>query len=985
MGHTLHACILPECQIATQKGVQGRDLTSFLSQVECFANRNHLPLYVFRRDQRKGFDRLEPEGFYDAIRAYGLPEALADLDRSSQENVPYQVKTIHGLIDSFFVTGVTKQGNPLSPVKSTLTTSMGSHWLADCLRADDTVTFMSQQGRRGHPHTPDDRARLRIVMAEAMDDSVLITSSLPAARAACLHMERFQGAYGWETNWDKPLLTVYNVPATPPRLLMPSIDLADPLAQAPVDRTVHVVTQHCDFLRVMVNDPDMQFDKIRMLITTFELPNLHTRLPLTAVRRILIQCLVSRIRPYLSYQPVTRPQAELLDHLLAQRVHEYFGFPFRFNSKLLSLPLSLLGFDFPCISRLNDASAIQGLLRDLNHHVPAFRTLARITLADWTCQLNNCACPLQAHSPRSFNRSRHSIPAAWITAHQALRESGLSIMLTDKSHLFTGDVALRHVARTALASPHTPDSHMITNLERAGVLRLADVATWHSATPMHPDFMRSSPLSTVPTVLQPFAAARDWPQLSQWLSSLTFRSLLHGDLGRPTDARQPHGDELWTLALPRTLRQSLLEDLLLAAAQISPIPPLDARTFADTIVADGSMIARSVTTRPANHVTFAVTSPVSSFVCAVAPSAPTASSLHGEVYGLIAAALHAMHSAAFTSPILYTDHLNSVRYLENVRNTPTDGYCPAITAGCLYRWLLDILARSRTPPRVTYTPAHTAARSIPARANRVVDYLASSSHAAATPPIAVPLPTFSLPDYCLYSARDGFIESNVQAYIIHTLATRTAADPDFRPSTTLCLPVYNPLPPPAHPYLRASSAYSPLVQLYARCGQLDTALTRFTRFGDIAPWCRFGCSVFETTHHVFAHCPTFASLRALALSSLRTEVAGLLATAESPATLTSSLLRTTSALFEDDADTWPQYATRYYLGTMPPTSFEEALSLADRRVVSSVCNAWHAASIRLAGRIWGDYKRRIRPRELPSLREPPVLPPHLSHLTVSSP
>ena len=55
--------ILPQGQIATQPGAQRRDLTSFLAQLE---NRSQTPLYVLRRDQQKGFDRLEPEGFYGA-------------------------------------------------------------------------------------------------------------------------------------------------------------------------------------------------------------------------------------------------------------------------------------------------------------------------------------------------------------------------------------------------------------------------------------------------------------------------------------------------------------------------------------------------------------------------------------------------------------------------------------------------------------------------------------------------------------------------------------------------------------------------------------------------------------------------------------------------------------------------------------------------------------------------------------------------------
>ena len=43
--------IIPECQVATQPGTQGRDLISYISQIELWAAREHVPLYVLQRDQ----------------------------------------------------------------------------------------------------------------------------------------------------------------------------------------------------------------------------------------------------------------------------------------------------------------------------------------------------------------------------------------------------------------------------------------------------------------------------------------------------------------------------------------------------------------------------------------------------------------------------------------------------------------------------------------------------------------------------------------------------------------------------------------------------------------------------------------------------------------------------------------------------------------------------------------------------------------------
>ncbi|KAG0702845.1 hypothetical protein DFH29DRAFT_999067 [Suillus ampliporus] len=91
-------CVLPEGQVATQPGVQGKDLTSFLSQLE--------------KTNRRASDKLEPQGFYDAIAAYGLPQTIVDFDCSTQLEVPYRIHTAYGLTEPLTITGVTKQGGP---------------------------------------------------------------------------------------------------------------------------------------------------------------------------------------------------------------------------------------------------------------------------------------------------------------------------------------------------------------------------------------------------------------------------------------------------------------------------------------------------------------------------------------------------------------------------------------------------------------------------------------------------------------------------------------------------------------------------------------------------------------------------------------------------------------------------------------------------------------------------------------------------------
>ena len=160
--------IVPQTQVAAQPGTQPRDLLSFISQVETWAARQNLPLYILQRDQKKGFDMLEPQGFYDAITAYGLPQSIIDLDRSSQANVPYRIKTAYGFTDTFSVDGVTKQGGSLSPLKCVLTTSLCNHWLSD-LHSSSTGTLQISSINHIHqtPHTPHDNLTLQPSMVEA--------------------------------------------------------------------------------------------------------------------------------------------------------------------------------------------------------------------------------------------------------------------------------------------------------------------------------------------------------------------------------------------------------------------------------------------------------------------------------------------------------------------------------------------------------------------------------------------------------------------------------------------------------------------------------------------------------------------------------------------------------------------------------------------------------------------------------------------------
>jgi hypothetical protein len=63
-------------------------------------------------------------------------------------------------------------------------------------------------------------------------------------------------------------------------------------------------------------------------------------------------------------------------------------------------------------------------------------------------------------------------------------------------------------------------------------------------------------------------------------------------------------------------------------------------------------------------------------------------------------------------------------------------------------------------------------------------------------------------------------------------------------------------------YTKSPSSSSAVIQLYARSGQLDTALHLSSRLKEgLQHWCRFGCQQIEDRHHILLQCPKFISLQ----------------------------------------------------------------------------------------------------------------------------
>jgi hypothetical protein len=254
----------------------------------------------------------------------------------------------------------------------------------------------------------------------------------------------------------------------------------------------HTVTWHevpirigeLEFLRCKVDDPAWRFESAHSIIENFKIPKFTIRAPITLLRKIIWQNLVSRIRALLSIQPIKLGDALSLDKMVTSKIHHITGFPYNPKTEILTLPVDLHGLDYPSIARINAGIAIEGLWRDLNHHVPAYRDIVRLTLADWTCLINNCVHPLDGKGlHRDFTGQYQNIPAAWIIAQKAMTtlEPKMSLRATDCSHILRGEVSILHTLNVAKAhGKAVPDGRAVKTLASRGVTLLADMGSWQT-------------------------------------------------------------------------------------------------------------------------------------------------------------------------------------------------------------------------------------------------------------------------------------------------------------------------------------------------------------------------------------------------------------------------------------------------------------------------------------------------------------------------
>ena len=946
--------ILPDTQVAAQPGVQTRDLMSYLAGVKCWANRHKQTVYAIQRDQMKGFDYLSPNGFYDAIRAYGLPEEIIKLDTAAQDQVRCFIHTAYGATAPITVSGVSKQGGPASPLKSTFTTSMGHYYLQDCLKTDeDALVITSSSNERGDPHFKNANLKLQVAMVEATDDTYIFSKSIQSLTENTLKMERFQYAYGWQTQWTKSfayILTPETNSDYPETITFQSVSIGGREVN-PLTITEHPITlikNDLVFLRTKVDNPTARFNELKNFIENFRFPNVIGRLPITLIRKIVAQNIISKCRALLSLQPVTLKEAEQLDSLIMRKAHDVLGFPFQPTTNIATLPVAQHGFGFPSIVRINAGLAIEGLSRDLNHHIPAYRTMALITKMDWTCEKCGCVNPLDGPGlHKDCTRQIKSIPASWIIAQRMMRLTSLSLKETDQSYIYKGEVSLTHVSnlfnlKTSTDSPHLKiNGTALRTLHRMNVKNLQDIGKWEfnndGTITIHPNNQVFDKSWTQ-------AARRNWTNITK-----TIHDHIHID-----DLLNGHTD----LAIPKDIRQARAEECIRSLVSVSGFDPSEA-TDGRTWASDGSMIPASASIIDDKSITGAATGE-STLVMRV--PGRNVSILNGEQLGLIIALVLSEHSNLVHGGRLLTDHLNSVRLIEDskteISQIPRLRY---MNGRSYYRWIIDLAKRS--PLEMQYTPGHLHDNTLETRMNNEADHLATSSQKIYKELPELPSPTFHMNDFTFHNPTDGWVESNIPHYVDLQLIHQTLLTLNQGHSHRMSTWAHDGTPPPDYPYLKAVSAHSAAVQLYARSGQLATADILKKRNQLANDKCRLGCDATESPRHLFIKCPKYQDWRDESLKEMITKTELKVETFEIVGEAKENIMETAKSLFTD-SEIWPLHFSLYYLGQIPNLNklFPENSNInpiQKRRLISHLAADWHSSSIRLAGRIFGDFQKRM--------------------------
>ncbi|KAG6913253.1 hypothetical protein DXG01_008368 [Tephrocybe rancida] len=468
------------------------------------------------------------------------------------------------------------------------------------------------------------------------------------------------------------------------------------------------------------------------------------------------------------------------------------------------------------------------------------------------------------------------------------------------SHILEGRCSISHAVATAkLKAPLSehPSGHAARSLRAIGYQQLSHVGRWS----VDQQNLTSFIVRPLPPGKWSTAQKKNWHSLQSFLSKAQIGSFYSGQAD---------------LLLPRPLRmlqaESYVESLVLAKYFAPTLIPQCVHSWGT----DGSMRPATAGLLDDKSVTSAITG---EHTVVMKLPGRNISILQGELMGIIGGLILARSDKS--TPIIYTDHLNSTWLIDDSRADPNiEARIRNMNGRSYYRWILHLLKAKRAS--VIYTKGHSDESSPPSILNMAADHYATKSQNTPTTLHRAPTPTFSMDPYTFYSSSDGWIESNIRSLTDCLFAEQCARELEFSHGLRLCRFVYDPTPPPPYPYLRSLACYSAVTQLYSRSGQLPTAARLFARNKIDSRTCRFGCTdIVEDDHHIFVECPHFDDIRMAALNDLIKFTQSRCDDFEADNTISHDvaqrLIHTAQSLFHDDPSSWPLGLSTFYLGRIP--------------------------------------------------------------------
>ncbi|KAK4703868.1 hypothetical protein P7C70_g2343, partial [Phenoliferia sp. Uapishka_3] len=817
--------LIPPEQTAGQKGLQLRDMLSLLAQVDTSCKRQGITVYTLFRDQMKGFDMLRPEAAEDAYKFFGIGEAASKFDRMRLASTDFIIKSVYGLVRAFTKEGQMKQGDPPSPTKFSLTGAMAMFWIKGLLK-DCGVKLRTLSAKAGLFHTPADKLELNLQSVAVMDDTIILATSPADLGKVCGLFEKFQKPYGAKTGWgSKCTATIIGKQPKrpPPGLVMPSED---------GPQIVNIVKEF--YLgRTWINDPKKRFQDCLAVVANCVIPAMETRkLPISSVIKVVEQKIIWVLRAKMTLQPLRQDDADKLDGAITSRIQKYMGWVYPVEGHFLSLPLKNQGFGLTSPARINQELLLEGVRRDLNHHLAPYRIMAQITYADMECGYNGCRSPFSAPylGVHGNSNAAKDFPQAWTEAVKLLKTTNFSIQQTDQGFIGRGDVGLNHL----LWSRETKGDvqHALKSFGDLGFKTLAEI----SQGPVTPSrFLLIPHIGT--------ALARNI--LTKLLHNKSLYRFATGEyeLLYSADERRAAFEHIYRSDIRARMR-------------------LDSTKSQYVLACDGSAYGTQ-------SATGAVVGPLN--VCFRVPP-QYSNSMTGELTAAIGAALvdDVLRSLKpeqlpQRQTTILTDYLNVVRVTDG-RETPLRP-APLVAVGGPYNRWLHAIAGSQPHIRYVHVKAHTGCEDVASELNDAADRLAKRAHAL--PDFTIEYPTFTLPTWALHDGKrwvegtfSAAAETLVTDHVLKKMKDKTRGTMNSMQNIRF--------PPPTYLYRIATSTYAAQIQTLIRTHSLPTGARDGARLRGHLHTCAHCHELWEDEAHIFEHCNAGLLLKMKAVEEIRT-------------------------------------------------------------------------------------------------------------------